>query len=499
MMAARGRCPRSQGAGVTMEPDDEFYSPSGFDWGLIASAALTGSYFLAVLVLGTLPEAGSEGLITSAAALAAGAGLGLASFPLALRLLAERLGSRGRPSSWMGWAAAVGQSASAIGMFLAPDALAPLMQGAGLLFAAWALAVAGCWFAELPLRRRIVDTAASASLACLATAVLVLFGPSAAYAAMSVIPFAAATYGVHGRSDPSAEDDDAPTGEAPGMPAAATPAAPGRRAAFAPFFILAVLFYSAAWALGASFAQGDSPLMEMAGLAGAVTAIGLLSLQKARTGFVQDANSAYMPAPLSIAVGFLALALGGQPWALVASALLGAGYGLFFVYFWIVVGNHVQKFEWSPADALAKGLSPLFAGLAAGLCLAAAAEATALEAGTVSTIGMFLVSLGLWTTTRGKVYANEPGEATSVFEASPPALPECEPVAKDPVDALADACGLSKRETEITRLIAKGRNVPFICDELFIAKSTVQTHIKHIYVKTGASTRQELIDLLENA
>ncbi|WP_236643293.1 helix-turn-helix transcriptional regulator [Enterorhabdus sp. P55] len=477
-----------------MEPDDESYSPSGFDWGLIASAALTGSYFLAVLVLGTLPEASSGRLIASTAALAAGAGLGLASFPLTLRLLAERPGTRGRPSSWMGWVAAVGQSASAVGMFLAPDGLAPLAQGASLLFVTWALAAAGCRFAELPLRRRIVDTAASTSLACLATTVLVLFGPPAAYAAMSVMPFVAATCGARGRSDPPTEGDDALTGEAPGMPTAATS---GGRAAFAPFFILAVLFYSAAWALGASFAEGDSPFMEMAGLAGAVAAIGLLSLQKARTGFVQDANSAYMPAPLSIAAGFLALALGGQPWTPVASALLGAGYGLFFVYFWIVVGNHVQKFEWSPADALAKGLAPLVAGLAAGLCLTAAAEATDLGTGTVSTIGMFLVSLGLWTTTRGKVYANEPGEAASVFEAAPPALPECEPAAKDPVDALADACGLSKRETEITRLIAKGRNVPFICDELFIAKSTVQTHIKHIYAKTGASTRQELIDLLE--
>lgn len=79
-----------------MEPDDESYSPSGFDWGLIASAALTGSYFLAVLVLGTLPEASSGRLIASTAALAAGAGLGLASFPLALRLLAERPETRGR-------------------------------------------------------------------------------------------------------------------------------------------------------------------------------------------------------------------------------------------------------------------------------------------------------------------------------------------------------------------------------------------------------------------
>jgi DNA-binding NarL/FixJ family response regulator len=58
---------------------------------------------------------------------------------------------------------------------------------------------------------------------------------------------------------------------------------------------------------------------------------------------------------------------------------------------------------------------------------------------------------------------------------------------------------VSPREAEIMRLLARGRNVPFICDELFIAKSTVQTHVKHIYTKLGVSNRQELIDYLERS
>ena len=57
---------------------------------------------------------------------------------------------------------------------------------------------------------------------------------------------------------------------------------------------------------------------------------------------------------------------------------------------------------------------------------------------------------------------------------------------------------LTNRESEVLVLLARGRSVPYICDELFIAKSTAQTHVRHIYAKmdiTGG--RQELLDRLE--
>lgn len=65
------------------------------------------------------------------------------------------------------------------------------------------------------------------------------------------------------------------------------------------------------------------------------------------------------------------------------------------------------------------------------------------------------------------------------------------------VEAFADAHDLTTRETEVLQLIAAGRDVPYIEQELVLAKSTVKTHIKHIYEKCAVSSRQALLDKLE--
>ena len=60
---------------------------------------------------------------------------------------------------------------------------------------------------------------------------------------------------------------------------------------------------------------------------------------------------------------------------------------------------------------------------------------------------------------------------------------------------MAQSCGLSAREREILALLLEGRSGPFIRENLGLSKSTVDTHIRHIYQKAGAESRQELIDL----
>ena len=35
-------------------------------------------------------------------------------------------------------------------------------------------------------------------------------------------------------------------------------------------------------------------------------------------------------------------------------------------------------------------------------------------------------------------------------------------------------------------------------ETMTISKSTIETHIKHIYAKTGVHSKQELIDLIES-
>ena len=58
---------------------------------------------------------------------------------------------------------------------------------------------------------------------------------------------------------------------------------------------------------------------------------------------------------------------------------------------------------------------------------------------------------------------------------------------------------LSDREAEIVLLMARGRNVPAIAEELVVSPNTVRTHVKRIYRACGVHARQELIHLCETA
>lgn len=64
------------------------------------------------------------------------------------------------------------------------------------------------------------------------------------------------------------------------------------------------------------------------------------------------------------------------------------------------------------------------------------------------------------------------------------------------VETVAQACGLTPRETEVLSLLAAGRSVPYIAGDLCIAESTVKHHTSSIYRKIGVSDRQSLIDVI---
>jgi len=48
---------------------------------------------------------------------------------------------------------------------------------------------------------------------------------------------------------------------------------------------------------------------------------------------------------------------------------------------------------------------------------------------------------------------------------------------------------LSSREREVLDFIARGRSIPAIAEELFLAPSTVKTHVQRLYEKLGVSDR----------
>ncbi|GAA1579075.1 MULTISPECIES: response regulator transcription factor [Kribbella] len=53
--------------------------------------------------------------------------------------------------------------------------------------------------------------------------------------------------------------------------------------------------------------------------------------------------------------------------------------------------------------------------------------------------------------------------------------------------------GLTARETEVLKLIARGLSNPEIAGELFISEATVKTHINNTFAKIGARHRAEAV------
>jgi two-component system nitrate/nitrite response regulator NarL len=55
--------------------------------------------------------------------------------------------------------------------------------------------------------------------------------------------------------------------------------------------------------------------------------------------------------------------------------------------------------------------------------------------------------------------------------------------------AQSPAPALSERERQILRMIADGTSVPDLARELYLAQTTVKTHIRRLYEKLGVSDR----------
>ncbi len=69
---------------------------------------------------------------------------------------------------------------------------------------------------------------------------------------------------------------------------------------------------------------------------------------------------------------------------------------------------------------------------------------------------------------------------------------------KENCEAIANRYLLSRRETEVLFLLAKGYNSAYIQEKLYISEGTAKTHIRHIYRKLDIHTQQELMRMVEN-
>jgi DNA-binding NarL/FixJ family response regulator len=56
-----------------------------------------------------------------------------------------------------------------------------------------------------------------------------------------------------------------------------------------------------------------------------------------------------------------------------------------------------------------------------------------------------------------------------------------------------EAYGLTRRERDVVRAIARGSSTPQIAADLFLSAHTVRDYIKTVFEKTGVKSRTELV------
>lgn len=241
--------------------------------------------------------------------------------------------------------------------------------------------------------------------------------------------------------------------------------------------------------------------------------LALVALQVVATGRAAPGDILYQVACLFVLAGFLATLVPQTVDSAVPNMLLAAGGDCFSVlmyYTLAAVGRRnplhaLSMFAWGQCATSAGSLVGTSLGhLMNGLL----ANDAALVPATVAVVVLAFAALNL-TVLRSFSFERtiEGVEAVPEVVAAPQDEPRAATAAADDeaqAHALDQQCArlaqeyaLTEREGEVFRLLARGRNVPFIEEELIISRNTIKTHIKHIYQKMDLHSQQELIDLAE--
>ncbi len=125
---------------------------------------------------------------------------------------------------------------------------------------------------------------------------------------------------------------------------------------------------------------------------------------------------------------------------------------------------------------------------------------TSLSEGTTSWIVMccyFALVMGkvgytAWRYSQAPLPAATPAPNLAEHEAFEHTWEEC-------MATIAETHGLSPRETELLTYMAQGYGSSYIAKKLFISSSTVRTHIVRIYKKLGINSREQLLNLTNQA
>ena len=248
----------------------------------------------------------------------------------------------------------------------------------------------------------------------------------------------------------------------------------------------------------------------------------------------------YKPTAFVCIVGFALMPLSGTSIAL-SFSVVSAGYTLFEILVWVILSEVASRFQFTSVQVFGFGralvlLTGVIAGtLIANMLLSLGVGAQLFSAvAAVAVISITFLRTYVLTSADIAVFGQNLGEemgevsAGAIGAASEGALSDkgsqSQPTSgvaakrahgqraetsagqapqKVPFQRkcaiIGEYYGLTRREVDVFRLIAAGRNSTRIQEELSISAGTVNTHSHHVFQKLDVHSQQEVIDLFQHA
>lgn len=267
-------------------------------------------------------------------------------------------------------------------------------------------------------------------------------------------------------------------------------------------YVCLFLFHIAfGWSLRFSEVAGV-PTGELLGL----VPIAIIAIYLAVSKKTMPADLLTQLSVLVVVAGFLLAASGYAAYHATANALLSCGNAVFDMVALVVLVSVASRNPLGAITVIAwgKGISGLGTILGAFLGVSMNHAMENNPPLLFATSGALLLVFVGWAliglkdfSFRAAIEGIEPVDADKPTPAAVSATAEPVNVFDERCEQIGREHGLTPRELEIFRMLARGRNREYIQEELVVSRKTVKAHVKHIYAKLDIHSHQELLDLVE--
>ena len=258
-----------------------------------------------------------------------------------------------------------------------------------------------------------------------------------------------------------------------------------------------IFAFSFAYGFGLRYEHADGSLVASWLIAGVLVAVGFYARwaqEDPRADRLFDAASTLLLG------GFVLALLATSQLAAAASAVLVGGETLFEVLMLVVLTAVAARSSSMAIPVIAWGYAAYYAGIEAGAQLGIGVTVLV---GTDSLlaqgiVGAVLVLIMAYVLFSRRSFGFDQTIAGVERDALPLTVVEVQyaDAVGARIEELVGSLGLTEREADVFRLLARGNNTLHIQEELAITKNTLKYHVRHIYTKANVHSQQELIDLL---